>query len=263
MKVIAIAAVGRKYELGKNGDLIWRTKADLAHFKEETMGKVLVCGRNTYESMPALVGRTVVVLSRRGTTLKQKQDRWINPVNFSDGWDNICKIAAGRDIVIVGGGTIYAQFAHKVEELLLTRFDKTDPEADTFFPIEAYMHLDEGETLMDKSGVTRYMTSPKNAETYKLIGRMIVIIDGRRVNRRLAFIDKAIAGLSESAGNHSTNSITLHLFNGTSEVIYFESKAAQTEAFDNLIEWLNADATKPFEPMLDLKYEPVFTRQSE
>ena len=60
-----IAAVGRNLELGKNNQLIWRIKEDMKFFREQTMGKPIIMGRKTLESLPKLLpGRQHIVLTK-------------------------------------------------------------------------------------------------------------------------------------------------------------------------------------------------------
>ena len=60
-----IAAIGKNNELGKDNNLIWHIKGDLAHFKELTMHKKIVMGASTYKSLPKkLEGREYIILSK-------------------------------------------------------------------------------------------------------------------------------------------------------------------------------------------------------
>ena len=68
MMISMIAAVGRQLELGKNNALLWRLEGDLPFFKRVTMGKTVIMGRRTYESMGrALPGRRNIVITRDGS----------------------------------------------------------------------------------------------------------------------------------------------------------------------------------------------------
>ena len=68
MEIILIAAIGKNYELGKDNHLIWRISEDLDFFKKITMGKKIVMGRKTFESLPKMLpGRKHIVLSRSNT----------------------------------------------------------------------------------------------------------------------------------------------------------------------------------------------------
>src|SRR5215472_16931942 len=62
-----VAAVARNGVIGGRDGLLWRLKSDLQHFRAITMGKPLVMGRKTYESIGrALPGRSTIVVTRRG-----------------------------------------------------------------------------------------------------------------------------------------------------------------------------------------------------
>lgn len=61
----AIVAIDENYAIGyKSGELIWRCSPDLAHFKRLTSDRTLVVGRKTYQHMPVLKNRRVLVLGR-------------------------------------------------------------------------------------------------------------------------------------------------------------------------------------------------------
>ncbi|HEX2800700.1 MAG TPA: dihydrofolate reductase, partial [Phenylobacterium sp.] len=62
-------ARARNGVIGRGGSLPWRLKSDLANFRAVTMGKPVIMGRKTWESLPKrpLVGRTNIVLSRDGS----------------------------------------------------------------------------------------------------------------------------------------------------------------------------------------------------
>ena len=64
--ITMIAAIGKNRELGKNNDLIWHLKEDMKFFKDQTMGKPIVMGRKTFESLPKLLpGRKHIILTKQ------------------------------------------------------------------------------------------------------------------------------------------------------------------------------------------------------
>jgi len=66
--IIIVAAVAENGVIGRGNALPWRLKSDMAHFRELTMGKPVVLGRKTYQSIgKPLVGRTTIVVSRDGS----------------------------------------------------------------------------------------------------------------------------------------------------------------------------------------------------
>lgn len=65
MNIAMIAAIGKNRELGKNNDLIWHFKEDMAFFKNITVGSTVIMGRKTFLSLPrALPNRRNIVISR-------------------------------------------------------------------------------------------------------------------------------------------------------------------------------------------------------
>jgi dihydrofolate reductase len=132
--VALIAAVARNGVIGSDGALPWRLSSDLRHFKAATMGKALVMGRKTFQSIGGpLSGRTIVVVTR---------DRAFTAEGVSVAGDvddalalaEAAAIAAGADeIVVAGGGEIYAQTIGRASRLHLTEVDLA-PSGDARFP---------------------------------------------------------------------------------------------------------------------------------
>ena len=132
--IALIAAVAKNGVIGAGGALPWRLSSDLKHFKAATMGKPLVMGRKTYESIGGpLPGRTIVVVTR---------DRAFaaDGILVAPGVDEALALAeaaaldAGADeIVVAGGGEIYAQTIGRASRLHITEVDCA-PAGDAHFP---------------------------------------------------------------------------------------------------------------------------------
>jgi len=108
--ITLIAVIGKNRELGYKKKLLWKLPKDMARFRKITMGKTLVVGRKTFESMGNLFGRKLIVLSRSQTNKTL-------PNSF----------------FVIGGGEIYRNFIKIADRLILTIVDDS-PKADTFFP---------------------------------------------------------------------------------------------------------------------------------
>ena len=129
MGVNIIAAVGNNFELGKDNKLIWKLPKDMAFFKEMTMGKYVVMGRKTFESLPTeLRGRTMVVISSR------ELEKVCDVICYHDLIDALAALEE-EDIFIIGGASIYEQALDFADTMYLTEVDAEDYYADAYFPI--------------------------------------------------------------------------------------------------------------------------------
>ena len=123
-----IAAIGKNNELGKDNNLIWHIKGDLAHFKELTMHKKIVMGASTYKSLPKkLEGREYIILSK---SLSNIPDAQIYQ-NFDDLLAYLNTI--DEEVMIIGGARIYKLFLPYAEVLYLTEIEE-ESNADVYFP---------------------------------------------------------------------------------------------------------------------------------
>ena len=123
-----IAAIGKNRELGRGNDLIWHIKEDLKNFKNLTMGKYIVMGKNTYESLPKhLAGRKYIVLSSSLSEIE-------NGLLFND-FNKLLEFIKDVDeeVMIIGGARIYKLFLPFADKLYLTEID-SEEKADVYFP---------------------------------------------------------------------------------------------------------------------------------
>lgn len=130
VRLALIAAVARNGVIGRDGDMPWRISADLKYFKSTTMGKPIVMGRRTFESIGrALPGRLNIVVSRNaGFTA--------DGVETAADLNQALEIAAlqgGDEVMVIGGGEIYAAALPRADRLYLTEIH-TDAEGDVRFP---------------------------------------------------------------------------------------------------------------------------------
>ena len=122
-----VAAIDETRGLGKDNKLLCHLPADLKHFKEVTLGKPVIMGRKTYQSIgKALPGRLNIVLSNQA--IKIDDATVVNSLQQA-----IALTAGLPEIMIIGGAKIFEQAHPLAQRIYLTvihsRFD-----ADTFFP---------------------------------------------------------------------------------------------------------------------------------
>ena len=125
--ITLIAAMARNRAIGIDGAMPGHLPGELQHFKAATMGKPIVMGRKTWESIGRpLPGRqNIVVTSRSGLVARG--------CDLAASLDEAIALANGAEVMIIGGGHLYAQALPMADRLLLTLVD-CEPEADTWFP---------------------------------------------------------------------------------------------------------------------------------
>lgn len=127
--ITIIAAIGKNNELGYKNDLIWHLPNDLKFFKEKTTGKTIVMGYNTFLSLPRLLpNRKHIVLSD-----KKIDNEEVTTVNNLDDLIKLIK-SIDEEVFIIGGASVYAQFANIADKMYLTEVDNEFDLADVYFP---------------------------------------------------------------------------------------------------------------------------------
>lgn len=128
-KLIIKSAMGSYGVIGNKGKLPWHIPEDLKDFKASTIGKPIIMGRKTFESLPSILPDRihVVVTSNREYELP-------HPNIVADSLEDAIASVWGEPIIyIVGGAEIYKQAMEYVDEIELTIINKQF-EGDTYFP---------------------------------------------------------------------------------------------------------------------------------
>lgn len=129
---IIVACTDKENVIGKDNKLPWNLPEDLQHFKEITMGKTIVMGRKTFESLPkVLPGRHHIVLTRN-------REYKVNNPNVEVVIGNINNIFkkmkySEEEYFIIGGAEIYKIAIKFADKIYLTRIYERI-EGDTYFP---------------------------------------------------------------------------------------------------------------------------------
>jgi dihydrofolate reductase len=128
MQLVAIVAMSENHVIGLNNKLPWHLPADLAHFKNITMGKPVLMGRRTYESIGRpLPGRCNIIITRDpcfdapGCVVADSIDSALKSADYAD------------EVFVIGGALLYQQLLPQVERLYMTLIHH-EMEGDTFFP---------------------------------------------------------------------------------------------------------------------------------
>lgn len=129
-----IAALAQNRVIGSNNQLPWHLPADLKHFKALTLGKPIIMGRKTWDSLGRpLPGRLNLVVSRQADlqlTGAEVFSSLAAAIARADEW----AAAEGVDeLMLIGGAQLYEQALALAERMYLTRVGLT-PEGDAWFP---------------------------------------------------------------------------------------------------------------------------------
>jgi dihydrofolate reductase len=125
--ITIIAAMARNRAIGLDGNLPWHLPGELQHFKASTMGKTIVMGRKTWESIGrVLPGRQNIVVTR---------NRAYEAVNclVVASLEEAMEQATSDEVMLIGGGELYLQALPLAQRMILTVVDCA-PQADTWFP---------------------------------------------------------------------------------------------------------------------------------
>ena len=132
MKISMIAAMAKNRIIGAGNDMPWHLPADLKHFKQVTMGKPVIMGRKTYESIGrALPGRLNIVITSNKNYQLPDAAVVTSPQAALD--QAQLHQPDTDEVMIIGGGTIYSAFLSCADTLYLTHIE-LEVEGDTQFP---------------------------------------------------------------------------------------------------------------------------------
>jgi dihydrofolate reductase len=130
MKNISIiVAIAENNGIGKNNDLLWHISADLKRFKQITLDRTVIMGKNTFLSLPVrpLKNRRNIVIT------DNRADHFDGCLTVFSVDEAIQNCHDNEESFVIGGASIYRQFLPYTDKLYLTRVNRSF-EADTFFP---------------------------------------------------------------------------------------------------------------------------------
>lgn len=133
-RLVLIAAVAENGVIGSNNELPWHLPADLKYFKQMTLGKPIIMGRKTWDSLGRpLPGRENIVISRQ-------KDLKLEGAEVLETFEEALKWARewadrndSSDVMVIGGAQLYAQAIDQADHICLTRVFTT-PDGDAWFP---------------------------------------------------------------------------------------------------------------------------------
>ncbi|MGT2755695.1 dihydrofolate reductase [Streptococcus ovuberis] len=140
-EIVAIWAQDQHGLIGKGNSLPWRLPKDLKHFKETTMGQVILMGRKTFDGMNrrVLPGRTTFILTRDHSYKVEHPD-----VQVFHSLEDVLEWFQNQDksLYITGGAEIYALFAPYLDRIITTEI-QGEFSGDTYFPSLEWTDFEE------------------------------------------------------------------------------------------------------------------------
>jgi dihydrofolate reductase len=131
IEIVLIAAMDRNNAIGRDNELPWRLPDDLKRFKSLTLGKPVLMGRKTAQSLGrALPGRLNLVLTRSG----QVPFEGMQAVASQEDAQRLAIETGAGELCVIGGGEIYALSLPLATRMHLTHVDTVVEGADAFFP---------------------------------------------------------------------------------------------------------------------------------
>lgn len=138
MRIGLIAAMAENRVIGRGNALPWHISADLRNFRRLTLGKPIVMGRKTFESLgKPLPGRANIVITRNPASRPSFRPGGVTVCHDIDGALAAAREIAGSsgadEIMVIGGAEVYAATLPAADRLYLTLVD-AEFDGDAFFP---------------------------------------------------------------------------------------------------------------------------------
>ena len=133
-KLVAVVARSRNGVIGANNELPWRLSSDLKRFKTLTMGKPMIMGRRTWDSIGRpLPGREIIVLTRDPHFKAEGAHVATSPAAALATARRLASIVEASEIIIAGGEDVFRAFLDQTDRIELTEV-ALDIVGDAYFP---------------------------------------------------------------------------------------------------------------------------------
>jgi dihydrofolate reductase len=161
IKIAMIAGVAANGVIGSDQTIPWRVPSDMAFFKQTTMGKPIIMGRKQYETVGRpLPGRTNIVITRQSGYQPEGVLVFNDIENALEKARSIAHADGVDEIMVIGGGELYAQLIDRADRLYISHID-LQPAGDVHFPDIAPAQW----AVVDLPEVA---PSPKDEATYRV-----------------------------------------------------------------------------------------------
>lgn len=133
MIITLVAAVAKNGVIGSQNSMPWYIPEDLKHFKDVTMGKTCLMGKNTFDSIMLKLGKP---LPGRKNVVVSRHTDWQAPVGvevYRSIEEALENLKNDEEVMVTGGGQIYAQLIDKADRLIITHIHR-EIDGDVMFP---------------------------------------------------------------------------------------------------------------------------------
>ena len=135
LPVSLIVAATRNQVIGRDNQMPWHLPADLRYFKQRTLGKPIIMGRKTWESLGRpLPGRLYLEISRQADVELDGAEIFADLATAIQRGQEWATQQGVDEVMIIGGGQLYQHALSLAQRVYLTRID-LELEGDTFFPV--------------------------------------------------------------------------------------------------------------------------------
>jgi dihydrofolate reductase len=134
VRIVIIAAVAENGVIGNGQAMPWHIPSDFGFFKRMTLGKPIVMGRKQFETVgKPLPGRTNIVVTRQENYQPEGVEVFGTVENAIERAMAIAQADGGDEVMVIGGGDLYAQLIGRADRLYVSHVDLS-PVGDVYFP---------------------------------------------------------------------------------------------------------------------------------
>jgi dihydrofolate reductase len=129
--VSMVVAVAENGVIGETNSIPWYLPADLAHFKEKTLGHTVLMGRKTYQSIMERLGHPLT--DRRNVVITTQEKFQAPGCEVFSSLETALASLKDEDVYVIGGAEVYQQALPLTDRIFLTKVHAT-PQGDKYFP---------------------------------------------------------------------------------------------------------------------------------
>ena len=199
-RLTAIVAVNEDGVIGANNRLPWRVKSDLAFFKRQTIGNVIIMGRRTYDSLGKCLPNRNNIVVTHGFAMFPNSKGCGSAGGIVEALAKASREKLKRqEVFIVGGESMYRQFAPFVDRYLITEIRKPVPDGDAHFDPDIIGDVDQWDSTIIMEGQANNLGDEADYKVFELNARNAKEFEERRSVAVETYFSRAKGRLLPSA----------------------------------------------------------------